>query len=805
MNYLASQSSLQEFFILQQRMQSDLPLQQSNGPIESHLQDLALAVEEISESIILLDKDGVITWVNKSFVKVHQQDVQQVTGTLLTDFLQHNQASKIKVDEIELALKSGKDYTGTVFMINTKKRLPQWNEIKIKPFKDEQGNLLRYVLVSRDITEHIKKNEELLYSELRWKFALEESGDGFFEYDLVNHKFLASDNLLSLIALTTNSTKLDFTALINIIHPLDSEAAVNALFDLISGKITMLRNELRIKNKAGDYVWIIVRATISSKTADGKASGLIGTTTDISYIKETELQLVKAKTEAELASEYKNQFLSTMSHEIRTPLNAIIGITDFMLMKKPTGELKENLSILSFSANHLLSLINDVLDLSKIESGKMEFVSAEFNLEETINIIYQTFQSKCRETGIELSYEVETAIPEYIIGDSLRLTQIMNNLVNNAIKFTLKGSVRILVKLIDANSDKVKLLFEVIDTGIGIDEHRQQLIFEDFVQANASIAQQYGGTGLGLAITKKLIALQGGTIKVESVPRIGSRFYFELEFGFNKASTTKGQKNENRKPESNNIQGVKVLLVEDILANQKVAVSYLTHWQGEVKCAVNGQEALKLFAEHNFDMLLVDLYMPVMNGFETIEAIRKLPKGKKVPIIALTASVEPSVIEKAIASGADVCMGKPLEAKRLLEEIQKLTGKKQNRNSDNPDAEKNATQQNGFAHINLKRIEDASLGSEAFVGEMIKLLKQEIPACIQACTAELEKKDYTGFSEQIHKLKNSLFMLGLDVIKPELVTLEENARSGKQLDELKSLFEKILDKWALASKELNQL
>ncbi len=780
-------------------------MQKHNAQMEARLRDFTQAVEEITDIVILIDARGIITWVNGSFLKIHGVQSKQVTGNSLAGFLENNHASKVKVDEISNAFKTGKDYTGTVFLIQAKKRVPLWNEIKIKAVKNEHGKVLRYIAIARNITEHIKKNEELLYSELRWKFALEESGDGFFEYDLVNHKFFGSDNLLSLVALSEDSTQLDFPALINIMHAEDSEPAVNALFDLISGKSEMLRHELRIKNKHGNYAWTIVRATVSSKTADGKPLALIGTTTDISYIKETEAALVKAKTEAELASEYKNQFLSTMSHEIRTPLNAIIGITDVMLLKKPTGEVKENLNILSFSANHLLSLINDVLDLSKIESGKMEFVQSKFNLEETITSIYQTFQNKCRETGIDISYHVEDHIPEYVIGDSMRLTQIMNNLVNNAIKFTRVGSVKINVKNQAVTGKKIKLLFEIIDTGIGINKKKQEEIFEDFVQANSSIAQQYGGTGLGLAITKKLIALQGGSIYVESTPGKGSRFYFELEFGFVKATKGKRKNSAAQKTGSNNVKGIQVLLVEDILANRKVAVSYLTHWQAEVKCAENGEEALKLFKNHDFDILLVDLYMPVMNGFETIQKIRSHAKGKKVPIIALTASLETSVIKKAIASGANICLGKPIEAKRLLEELQRLTGKKGTRVLSHSTKIISKNKKNKFRHINLKRIEDASLGSKLFIKDMINLLKEEIPACVKTCAVELEKKNYIKFSEQIHKLKNSLLMLGLDTIKNDLVKLEEYAKNRKQLKELGLLFARITNKWEKARKELDQL
>ena len=242
-------------------MKSELPAQEQNVQIEHYLRDFALAVEEISEVVILLDKTGTITWVNNSFVKVHGHQPEEVAGKSFADFLENNQASKIKVDEIVSAIKKGKEYTGTVFLIHTTKRLPLWNEIKIKPVKEGHGKVSRYVVIARDITEHIKSNEELLYSEMRWKFALEESGDGFFDYDMANNRFYGSDNLKELIAVSGDSTHLDFRALINIIHPADSEQAVNALFDLISGKTETLRQGLARYNLIKTILLVMVNVT----------------------------------------------------------------------------------------------------------------------------------------------------------------------------------------------------------------------------------------------------------------------------------------------------------------------------------------------------------------------------------------------------------------------------------------------------------------------------------------------------------------------------------------------------------------
>ena len=767
------------------------------------LRDLSLVTEETSNQVIITNTKGEIEWVNKGFTKTTGYILDEIKGLKPGVLLQRKETNPQTVKEIAAALRDGNSFHGTILNF-TKTGIPYWNELTINPVRDPYNYVIKFISVSTDVTERIKKNEELLYSELRWKFAMEESGDSFFEYDIVNGKFFGSDNLLKLVGVEDHPSRLDFQSLVNLIHPDDSEAAVNTLFDLVAGKTKTLRHEVRIKDPSGNYVWIIVRATITNRGEEGQPLTLLGTTTDISQIKETEAALVKAKNEAEKASEYKNEFLATMSHEIRTPLNAIIGLTDLMLLKKPEGELKENLDTLSFSATHLLSLINDVLDLSKIESGKVDFVNAEFSLQDTMAGIYQTFVTKSREKGNSLSYKIDGSIPESLSGDQLRLTQIMNNLVNNAVKFTENGKVEIRVLPAGHTGNKMKLLFEVIDTGIGINPDHQKKIFEDFVQADAGIAQRFGGTGLGLAITKKLIELQGGEIGVESILHKGSKFFFTLQFDV--VGVTKGGKviTEKAAIDFNLLDKIKVLLVEDIIVNQKVATSYLTHWHAEVVCANNGAEALAVFAQQHFDILLIDLYMPVMNGFDAIKKIRETSKGKQVPIIALTASADTVTLKSAVDCGADVCLSKPFDAKQLLATIKKLIkGKgKVDELTTNDGAKKTRKE---FKYINLSKIEEASLGSQDFVKTMIDTLKAEIPPIIEHGAQTLKNKNYEQFAREIHKLKNCLLMLGAENIHKELQMLEDNARQQKQLESLNEMYTHVVKVWTLCEEELQSI
>ncbi len=773
---------------------------------EERLRDLSMVTQETSNLIVIADKNRKIEWVNKGFTDVSGYSLEEVLGKKPGEFLQGTDTDPKIKESISIALNKGESFRGTILNYSKDGR-QYWNELTINPVKDANGIIQKYISIATDVTELIKKNEELLNSELRWKFAIEGSGDGVFEFNVYQNKFYGTDSLKSLLGFDMEIPELEFTDLENLIHPEDTAESLDLFSQLLNGNSTNFRHELRLMNNNNEYIWILARAMVTKRDHLGMPLIVLGTTTDISHIKETEKELVAAKTEAEKGSEYKNQFLATMSHEIRTPLNAIIGLTNLMLLEKPTGELKGNLSTLSFSANHLLSLINDILDLSKIEAGKIDFNYTDFQLSKLMKGVHETFLQKCTEKNLELTYTVDESIPAVLKGDSIRLIQIMNNLVNNAVKFTDKGSVHISVKPAVAGTNKIRLLFEVKDTGIGISLKHQKDIFDDFVQADSSIVQKYGGTGLGLTIIKKLIELQDGKISVESKPGKGSRFYFELCFEIPDLKNTTINQDENTENEFGSLNGCRVLLVEDIAANQKVAVAYLNHWNAIPTCASNGKEALEMFSKNDYDILLIDLYMPIMNGFDTIKRIRKTKKGKSIPIVALTASAETNTLQKALDCGADLCISKPFNALELFKTISQQTkfDTANSFKSKEKSKRKQSDKKQEFKHINLSIIKDASLGNEVFINEMLELFKSEIPIVLNDCNTALMKKDYTAFSFSIHKLKNSFMMLGMTHTKEILVKLENDSRSGRNLPELEAGFSAIRLEWERASIELKNI
>lgn len=383
----------------------------------------------------------------------------------------------------------------------------------------------------------------------------------------------------------------------------------------------------------------------------------------------TNEDLKKAKEQAEAATKTKEQFLSTMSHEIRTPLNAIIGMTHLIKNEKLEGEMAENVEILEFSAQNLLALINSVLDISKMEAGKMAFEQAEFDLPILIQNTIDIFKARAEEKGIFLRSNIDKNIPKSLIGDSTRLSQILNNLIGNAVKFTDEGTITITVRLLHHKTERVELLFAVSDTGIGIASEKINTIFEDFSQAEEDTSRKYGGTGLGLAITKQLVELQGGTINVMSTMMVGSTFSFQLGFKIGKVKSITANL-----PDATNIKnlkGVHVLIVEDNKVNQILVKKFLNNWGANHQIAENGQIAVDLFKKNNFDVVLMDLQMPIMDGYESARQMRLLEQdsNKFTPIIALTASTLLNERERIVQVGMNDFLSKPFNPNELYQKI----------------------------------------------------------------------------------------------------------------------------------------
>lgn len=382
------------------------------------------------------------------------------------------------------------------------------------------------------------------------------------------------------------------------------------------------------------------------------------------YLEKKNEELVIERNKAEEATRSKSLFLANMSHEIRSPMNGILGLSKLLLRSKLTAEQKDMLDVMSTSGENLIQIINDILDYSKIEAGQIEIENIDFDVRKLADTIYHLLNYRAIEKGIKFNLEIDESIPEITTGDSFRLNQILMNLANNALKFTHHGSVTLSVKCLEKNEEFISLFFSVDDTGIGISEDAQKKLFREYVQSESNISREYGGTGLGLAISKNLTELMGGKISLESKSGIGSKFMFELKFGY-KENQKEMQEDQNIKLSSD----ISILVAEDNPINQKVVTMTLKLMGLKCDIAKNGLEAFELYKEKRHQVILMDMQMPVLDGISATQKIRSFENSETVEepvfIVALTANSFVEDKQKCIEAGMNDFISKPFKEEGL--------------------------------------------------------------------------------------------------------------------------------------------
>jgi len=490
---------------------------------------------------------------------------------------------------------------------------------------------------------------------------------------------------------------------------------------------------------------------------------------------------------AENAVKAKQQFLSNMSHEIRTPMNAIIGFTKVLLKTDLTAKQKEYLTAIKLSGDALIVLINDILDLAKVDAGKMTFEQVPFKLSVSIAAMLHLFESKIWEKNLLLIKEFDKRIPEVLLGDPVRLHQIVLNLVSNAVKFTSKGSITVSVRMLSENDKQVTIEFAVADTGIGIPANKIERIFDNFQQASSGTSRLYGGTGLGLAIVKQLVEPQGGKVVVKSEENKGSTFSFTLSFKKTKEEAIIAQ--DSFQPDEK-LKNINVLVVEDIPLNQLLMKTLLDDFGFGRDIDSNGKIAIEKMASNAYDIILMDLQMPEMNGFEATDYIRNVMHSE-VPIIALTADVTTVDLAKCKYVGMNDYISKPVDERLLYSKIVGLVKKVSTTNF--PEIKTEDVVANEMCHcIDLGYLNTRTKSNPVLMMEMISLYLEQTPPLISAMNKGFADKDWVKLHDAMHKIIPSFTIMGisLDYVN-KAKRVQEFSDSQEQMDDIQKIVSEI--------------
>ncbi len=529
--------------------------------------------------------------------------------------------------------------------------------------------------------------------------------------------------------------------------------------------------------KTGEKLWIEQVATLIKK--NGNIVGYRFALYDITERLKTQEAMQEAARLATEAKEMQQTFLGKMSHEIRTPMNGVVGMVNLLNTTQLTEEQKEFVDGIKESSKNMIRIINDILDVTKIESGKLIFEETEFVLKNLVNSVIFTLKAVADEKNIQLISQIDSQIPDMVVADPVRLNQILLNLADNALKFTEKGSVTITVQQKDLRDDILTLEFTISDTGIGIPQNKINTIFESFTQAQSDTTRKYGGTGLGLTIAKQLIEQQKGEIKVTSKEGKGTTFTFTFNFKLNQSNAFP-EKTQLVNMKISSLAGCNVLLVEDNIMNQRVAKYTIEKWGAKVTIAESGHKGLELVAKNNYDIILMDIQMPEMNGIQTTSKIRKELKSK-TPIMAMTASVMQGERENCMKAGMNDYISKPFNPAELNQKMFDLIPKK-----DSGGGEKKIT--------NITYLKNAVGDEISAVKEILEIYLSKTPVLLDALEKDLSLGHFEKIQSQVHNLKNSVGIIGadnlfhlLDNIEFSLNTMPPTAEALASIEKMRVL------------------
>lgn len=737
-------------------------------------------VESASDVIYNLDEKGRFTYVNPAGEKILGIPVQTLLGKHFSEFLRSDKREEI-IRLNHLTIRAKKEQTYLEFPVTSLAGRTTWLGQKLNVQYDREGRLVHITGVARDITEIRNIQERIRKSEEKYRGLIENMELGLLEVDTDDKIVRAYDGFCQMMGydqreLIGKNPKSLF---------LDQED-VNFMEQQDADRKKGMPNvyEVRMKHKQGHKVWMLISGAPVMNDS-GVVTGSMGIHYDISPQKKLEADLIRAKEEADEARQAEKEFLAQMSHEIRTPLNAVIGMANLLSDTRLNPEQEIYVQDVKHAADVLHGLISDILDLSKIEAGQMELAPSLVNIHQTVVMMCRTMKVKAEENSNQLEYFIGEKVPQLLRLDRNILNQVLLNLIGNAIKFTHNGKIALYLDAQTGEDGECWLQAKIEDTGIGIPEKKLPEIFEKFKQAEGrDTHKNYGGTGLGLPICKKLVELHGGSINVESETGKGSTFRFELKAqmadgdGGGQLSTEAGSSGV-----AVDLTQLKFLIVEDTFMNQRYIQSILKRWSSDSELANNGKEAVVLSEKEKFDLILMDMQMPVMDGYEATRIIRadKTNPNHRVPIIALTASALLDDRRKALAAGMDEHLTKPFTPDQLKAAIQiQLSRKNINESSERIPLPLPFR----VSRVKKEHIELYFGGDMDYAKEMVHEFLKSLPSERENLGRLTRAKEPSAFANLLHSMYPVIAMLGAPELSKEIKTKQLELNGSGWTDEL---------------------
>jgi len=626
---------------------------------------LQTILETASDGIHILDEDGNLVQCSQSFLILLGYEKDEAARLNVRDW-----DAQIPQDELVKTVRALIQQSAT-FESKHRSKDGTIIDVEINAKGIELDGRSYLYASARDITERKRATSALRESEERFRSLANSAPVLVWMADTTKLCFWFNQRWLEFTGRSMDQEMGNGWA--EAVHPEDLQRCLDTYVTAFDSRVPFSM-DYRLRRHDGQYRWLIDQG-VPRFDVDGCFLGYIGSCIDITERKQMESELIVAREAAEAANRAKSEFLANMSHEIRTPLNGVIGNAQLLEMTEPTGEQKEYLSAIMLSGSNLLSLINDILDLSKIEAEKVALENVDFSLRGCFNNVMRSQRSRIANKGLSLKLQIPNEVPDALIGDELRVKQIVSNLLGNAIKFTKEGSITLSATLKESDSTKALIELAVTDTGIGISKAAADDIFRPFVQADSSITRQYGGSGLGLAISRRLAELMGGSISVESEEGVGSIFRVLLPFPvIHQVAQDQGAPAAEVPTALWAGAPLKVLLAEDNEINKQFSVALLKKMGHQVIVVENGMEALAALEAAAFGLVLMDIQMPVMDGQEALAVLRERERstGAHLPVIALTAYALKGEEERFLAAGFDGYVSKPLEVKKLVAEMKRV-------------------------------------------------------------------------------------------------------------------------------------